>query len=81
MAEITAQLVKDLRERTGAGMNGVQERSEGSWRATSARPRSCCASAVSPRPERKAAAPRSKGLIGTYIHHGGQLGVMVECDL
>jgi elongation factor Ts len=79
MAEITAVLVKQLRERTGAGMmeckkalvesGGGLEEGEvllRKWGIASA--------------GKKASRSTKQGLIGTYIHAGGQLGVMVEID-
>jgi len=79
MAEITAALVKQLRERTGAGMmeckkalvaaNGNLDEAEvllRKWGIASA--------------GKKASRSTKQGLIGTYIHAGGQLGVMVEID-
>jgi elongation factor Ts len=77
--EITAALVKDLRERTGAGMMeckralveakgdiGEAEVFLRKWGQTSA--------------VKKAGRVTKQGLIGTYIHAGGQLGVMVEVN-
>jgi elongation factor Ts len=79
MAEITAQLVKTLRERTGAGMmecksalaeaNGHLEDAEVVLRKRG------IASAG-----KKSARVTKQGLIGSYIHHGGQIGVMVEVN-
>jgi elongation factor Ts len=79
MAEITAQLVKDLRERTGAGMMeckkalveakgdiGDAEVLLRKWGIASA--------------GKKASRATRQGLIGSYIHHGGQLGVLVEVN-
>jgi elongation factor Ts len=79
MAEITAQMVKDLRERTGAGMMeckkalveakgdpGDAEVLLRKWGIASA--------------GKKAARVTRQGLIGSYIHHGGQLGVLVEVN-
>jgi elongation factor Ts len=79
MAEITAALVKQLRERTGAGMmeckkalveakGGIEEGEVllRKWGIASA--------------SKKASRTTKQGLIGTYIHAGGQLGVMVEID-
>src|SRR5580700_7890748 len=79
MAEITAALVKDLRERTGAGMMECKKalvESKGDvgdaevllrkWGIASA--------------GKKAARTTRQGLIGHYIHHGGQLGVLVEIN-
>src|ERR1041385_1657101 len=79
MAEITASLVKQLRERTGAGMmeckkaltatNGEMEEAVVWLRKKG------IASA-----EHKASRSTQQGLIGTYVHPGGQLGVMVEVN-
>jgi elongation factor Ts len=79
MAEITAQLVKQLRERTGAGMmeckkalteaNGDLAEGEVVLRKRG------IASA-----SKKASRITKQGVIGTYIHPGAQLGVMVEVN-
>jgi elongation factor Ts len=79
MADITAALVKDLRERTGAGMmeckkalvatHGDMGEAEVWLRKQG------IASAA-----KKATRATKQGLIGTYIHAGGQLGVMVEVN-
>jgi len=79
MAEITAALVKQLRERTGAGMmeckkalveaNGSLDEAEvllRKWGIASA--------------HKKSSRSTKQGLIGSYIHAGGQLGVLVEVD-
>ena len=39
-----------------------------------------CASGAWPRPPRRPAAPRAKGVVGTYIHPGGKIGVLVEVN-
>jgi elongation factor Ts len=79
MAEITAQLVKELRERTGAGMmecksalkeaNGVISEAEVVLRKKG------IASA-----SKKASRVTKQGLVANYIHHGGQLGVLIEVN-
>ena len=79
MAEVTAALVKDLRDRTGAGMMECKKalvESKGDvgdaevllrkWGIASA--------------GKKAMRTTRQGLIGHYIHHGGQLGVLVEIN-
>jgi elongation factor Ts len=79
MAEVTTALVKDLRERTGAGMMECKKalvESKGDigdaevllrkWGIASA--------------GKKASRVTKQGLIGSYIHHGGQLGVLVEIN-
>ncbi|MGA7241394.1 MAG: translation elongation factor Ts [Bryobacteraceae bacterium] len=79
MAEISAALVKQLRERTGAGMmeckkalqasNGSLDEGE-TWLRKQG-----IASAG-----KKAGRATKQGLVSTYIHAGGQLGVMVEVN-
>jgi elongation factor Ts len=79
MAEITAQLVKDLRERTGAGMmeckSALVEAKGDLGEAEIVLRKRGIASA-----HKKASRVTKQGLIGTYIHHGGQLGVMIEVN-
>jgi elongation factor Ts len=79
MAEITAALVKELRERTGAGMMECKKALvEGQGDIAEAevilRKRGISMAG------KKAGRVTRQGLIGTYIHAGGQLGVMVEID-
>jgi elongation factor Ts len=79
MADITAALVKDLRERTGAGMmeckkalvatNGDIGEAEVWLRKNG------IASA-----SKKSSRATRQGLIGSYVHAGSQLGVMVEVN-
>jgi elongation factor Ts len=79
MAEITAQLVKQLRERTGAGMmeckSALTETKGDLPEAEVVLRKRGITSAV-----KKASRTTKQGLIGTYIHHGGQLGVLVEVN-
>jgi elongation factor Ts len=79
MAEITAALVKDLRERTGAGMmeckKALVEANGDLAEAEVVLRKHGIASAG-----KKASRATKQGLIGSYIHHGGQLGVMVEVN-
>jgi elongation factor Ts len=79
MAEITAALVKDLRERTGAGMMEcksalVESKGDVEEAIVVLRKRGIASAG------KKASRATKQGLIGTYIHHGGQLGVMVEIN-
>src|SRR5437870_9166569 len=79
MAEITAQLVKDLRERTGAGMMEcksalVEAKGDLAEAEVVLRKRGIASAG------KKASRATRQGLIGSYIHHGGQLGVMVEVN-
>jgi elongation factor Ts len=79
MATITADLVKTLRERTGAGMmeckaalieaNGDLEQA-----TTILRKRGLAQAA------KKTGRTTSEGLIGHYIHMGGRIGVLVELN-
>jgi elongation factor Ts len=79
MAEITAALVKDLRERTGAGMMEcksalVESKGDIELAIVVLRKRGIASAG------KKSSRATKQGLIGTYIHHGGQLGVMVEVN-
>jgi elongation factor Ts len=79
MAAITAQLVKDLRERTGAGMMEcktalVEAKGDLAEAEVVLRKRGIASAG------KKASRVTRQGLIGSYIHHGGQLGVMVEVN-
>src|SRR5438552_304852 len=79
MAEITAALAKELRERTGAGMmeckKALVETKGDIGEAEVVLRKHGIASAG-----KKASRATKQGLIGSYIHHGGQLGVMVEVN-
>jgi elongation factor Ts len=79
MAEITAQLVKQLRERTGAGMmeckSALQEAHGDLAQAEVVLRKRGIASAA-----KKASRATRQGLIGSYIHPGSQLGVLVEVN-
>jgi elongation factor Ts len=79
MAQITASLVKELRDRTGAGMmdckRALQEANgDVSEAETVLRKRGIAAAA------KKASRATQQGVIGTYVHPGAQLGVMVEVN-
>jgi elongation factor Ts len=79
MAEITASLVKQLRERTGAGMmeckSALKETDGDLDEAEIVLRKRGIASAG-----KKASRATKQGLIGSYIHHGSQLGVLVEVN-
>lgn len=79
MAEITAQLVKQLRERTGAGMmeckSALSEAKGDMAEAEVVLRKRGIASAT-----KRAARVTKQGMIGTYIHPGSQLGVLVEVN-
>jgi elongation factor Ts len=79
MADITASLVKQLRERTGAGMMECKKalvESKGDLNEGEVLLRKWGIAAAS----KKATRTTKQGLVGTYIHAGGQLGVMVEIN-
>ena len=77
--EITATLVKQLRERTGAGMmeckKALQEAQGDMSDAEVVLRKRGIATAG-----KKAGRATRQGLIGSYIHAGGQIGVMVEIN-
>jgi elongation factor Ts len=79
MAEISAQLVKQLRERTGAGMmeckSALQETGGDVDKAVDVLRKRGIASAA-----KKATRTTKQGVIGTYIHPGSQLGVLIEVN-
>jgi elongation factor Ts len=79
MAEITAQMVKQLRDKTGAGMMDCKKAlTEANGDVAEAevvlRKKGIAAAA-----KRQSRAARN-GQIGAYIHPGAQLGVMVEVN-
>jgi elongation factor Ts len=79
MAEISAQAVKELRERTGAGFMDCKralEETGGEIEAavTLLRERGQAAAA------KKAGRDVREGLIGSYIHTGGRIGVLIEVN-
>jgi elongation factor Ts len=79
MAEITAVLVKDLRERTGAGMMECKRalvEAKGDIAEAEVLLRKWGIASAG----KKAARATKQGLIGSYIHAGGQLGVLVEVN-
>jgi elongation factor Ts len=77
--EISAQLVKQLRERTGAGMmeckSALTESKGDLGEAEVVLRKRGIASAT-----KKSARTTKQGVIGTYIHPGAQLGVLVEVN-
>lgn len=77
--EISSTLVKELREKTGAGMMNCKkalQESEGDFeKAVESLRQKGLASA-----DKKAGRQASEGLIESYIHTGGKLGVLVEIN-
>jgi elongation factor Ts len=79
MAEITASAVKALREKTGAGMMECKQalvESGGSEEKAIEYLRKRGLAAASKRAGRIAA----EGVVGSYIHMGGKVGVLVEVN-
>ena len=79
MAEITAGLVKELRERTGAGFmdckKALAEADGDLEKAVSLlRERGLAAAA------KKAGRDAREGLVSSYIHTGGRVGVLIEVN-
>ncbi len=79
MAEISAQMVKELRERTGAGMMEcksalVEAKGDPAEAEVVLRKRGIAAAA------KKSSRSTGQGVIGSYIHAGSQLGVLVEVN-
>jgi len=79
MAEISASLVKQLRERTGAGMmeckSALTEAKGDLGEAEVVLRKRGIASAG-----KKASRTTKQGVVGSYIHAGAQLGVLVEVN-
>jgi elongation factor Ts len=79
MATITADAVRDLRERTGAGMMDCKRAlTEADGDVEKAvvllRERGLAAAA------KKAGRDAREGLVGSYIHTGGRVGVLIEVN-
>lgn len=79
MADISAQVVKELRERTGAGMmdckKALKENDGDMTKATEWLRQKGITSA-----DKKAGRVAAEGLVGSYIKPGGQVGVLVEVN-
>ena len=79
MAEITAQQVKQLRDRTGAGMlecKKALEETKGDVAEAEVVLRKRGVAAAT----KKASRATRQGVIGSYVHPGAQLGVLVEVN-
>jgi len=79
MAEISAKLVKDLRDKTGAGMmdckKALSETNGDAEKAIEWLRQKGIASA-----EKKSVRTAAEGAIGSYIHTGARVGVLVEVN-
>ncbi|MEZ5362562.1 MAG: translation elongation factor Ts [Bryobacterales bacterium] len=79
MAEISAKLVKELREATGAGMMECKKalvEANGDLEEAKVLLRKRGIAVAAKKAERDA----SEGLITSYIHAGGKLGVLIELN-
>jgi elongation factor Ts len=79
MADITAAMVRELRDRTGAGMMDCKRALEEAGgemdkAITLLRERGLAAAA------KKAGREASEGLVSSYIHTGGRVGVLIEVN-
>nr|YP_002048917.1 elongation factor Ts [Paulinella chromatophora]ACB42707.1 elongation factor Ts [Paulinella chromatophora] len=79
MTKISAQLVKELRDKTGAGMmdckKALAENNGNAIKATEWLRQKGIATA-----EKKAARTAAEGAIGSYIHTGARIGVLIEVN-
>ncbi len=79
MAEISAKLVKELREKTGAGMmdckKALKENEGDTEKAIEWLRQKGITSA-----EKKSGRQTAEGLVHSYIHTGGRIGVLVEIN-
>ena len=79
MAEISAKLVKELRDKTGAGMmdckKALAENAGDMTKASEWLRQKGIASA-----EKKAGRTAAEGAVGSYIHTGARVGVLVEVN-
>jgi elongation factor Ts len=79
MAEISAKLVKDLRDKTGAGMmdckKALAESNGDLTKASEWLRQKGIATA-----EKKAGRTAAEGAVGSYIHTGARVGVLVEVN-
>lgn len=77
--EITASMIKELREKTGAGImdckSALKEANGDSEKAVDILRKKGIAAAA-----KKVGRATSEGLIHSYIHAGGKIGVMVEVN-
>lgn len=76
---ISAQLVKELRERTGAGFSACKDalvEAKGDLEQATVILRKKGQAAA----QKKAQRTTSEGLVGSYIHAGGKIGVLLELN-
>jgi len=79
MAEITTQMIKELREKTGAGIvdckKALQEANGDMEKAVEILKRKGAAKAA-----KKAERATAEGIVVSYIHAGGKVGALVELN-
>jgi len=79
MAEITAQMIKELREKTGAGIvdckKALQEANGDIEKAVEILRKKGAAKAA-----KKADRATAEGIVVSYIHAGGKVGVLLELN-
>jgi len=79
MTVLSISHIQELRRRTGAGIlqcKTMLDRVGGDLERATADLRAQGAVAVNERPER----PTSEGVIASYVHHNGKLGVLIEVN-
>lgn len=77
--EITTAMIKELREMTGCGVMDAKralEETKGDMKAAAALIRERGAAAAAKRADRET----SNGVVDSYIHAGGRIGVLVEVN-
>ena len=79
MSKVSAQLVKELREKTGAGIKDCQEALEQNSLHVDKAADWLRQKGIS-RAEKKADRATADGAIGSYIHLGGKVGVLIEVN-
>mgnify|MGYP001205298837 CR=1 FL=1 len=79
MSKISAALVKELREKTGAGIKDCQEALEQNSGQVEKAADWLRQKGIS-RAEKKADRITTEGAVGSYIHLGGKVGVLIEVN-
>jgi len=79
MSKVSAQLVKELREKTGAGIKDCQEALEQNALQVDKAADWLRQKGIS-RAEKKADRITAEGAVGSYIHLGGKVGVLIEVN-
>ena len=79
MAEVSATLVKELREKTGAGMMDCKKALSETG-GDAAKAEELLRKKGLSRAEQKASRAATEGAVASYIHMGGKIGVLVEVN-